>query len=276
MYNNIASRRLAIKTYSDFDNFFLEFIIPFVENASSHQLLKRWYFEKKNMGNVELSFKGDSSVIDNILIPELNQLHRDLWLYPLNNLNIQYQVFKPIEVLEIEVNNLVSEKLLNRLEGDFLEELFFQTSKSMGGWLRTYLHHNIVERTSGVMLYYLGLIYYLERNNERRDILIKKELQNTEEHSTVQEHYYNALVIFGKRLVKILKTDEPFVQEFYELWLNSLNNELSSKYNNGKSFSVGDKTNICKAFKKYLLNIFDLENTIFADIIDKIALASFC
>ena len=92
---------------------------------------------------------------------------------------------------------------------------------------------------------------------------------------TVQEHYYNALVIFGKRLVKILKTDEPFAQEFYEIWLNSLDNELSNNYNYGKSFSVGEKANICTAFKKYLINIFDLEDTIFTEIIDKIASASF-
>ncbi len=271
MFDNNTSRRLMIKTYSDFDNFFLEFILPFVENASSHQLLKGWYFEKKNTGTVELNFKGNSDVIDNILIPELNQLHRDLWLYPLKNLSIQYQIFNPIEILESSASFLKNEKFESESQVDFMEALYFQTSKSMGGWLRTYLHHNIVERTSGVLLYYLGLIHVLEDNNEQRVQLLRNMIVNAKENFEIEEHYYNALVIFGKRLIKILNSGDNLGQEFYREWFNALRLEVS-ECNLDKS--KNSKTYICVAYKKYLINIFDLEQTSFANIIDKIALAA--
>ncbi|GEM_PF-1551474 len=274
MSHKIITRRLEIKTYNDFDNFFLDFILPFVENAALHHLLKSWHFEKKDSENIQLIFKGDGSVIDNILIPELNQLHRDLWLYPLKNLSIQFQLFKPIEISGIQKSFLENEIEENKITGDFLEQLFFLTSVSMGGWLRTYLHHNIVERTSGVLLYYLGLIYILEETNEKRASILKKIYSENDLHLSINEHFHNALVVFGRRLMKLLKTDEQFAQKFYNVWLSSLRNHFSASIKEKKETLLDSKVEVCKIYKKYLINIFDLEQTIYENVIDKIALAT--
>jgi hypothetical protein len=71
----------------------------------------------------------------------------------LKNLSIQFQLFKPIEISGIQKSFLENEIEENKITGDFLEQLFFLTSVSMGGWLRTYLHHNIVERTKNARVF---------------------------------------------------------------------------------------------------------------------------
>lgn len=274
MSHKIISRSLSVKTYNDFDNFFLDFILPFVENAALHNLLKGWHFKKKDSEILELIFKGDASVIDNILIPELNQLHRDLWLYPLKNLSVQYQTFKPIEISFIQNSFLMNGTLEDTIAIDFLEGLFFITSVAMGGWLRTYLHHNIIERTSGVLLYYLGLIYILEETNEQRARILKEIQTENDLGLPINEHYYNALVVFSRRLMKVLKTDEKFAQNFYEVWLTDLRKLFYSTFKGNEEILQENKIEVCAMFKKYLINIFDVEQTIYANVINKIALAT--
>lgn len=274
MSHKIISRSLFIKTYTDFDNFFLDFILPFVENAALHHLLKSWHFKKIGSENIELIFKGDASVIDNILIPEFNQLHRDLWLYPLKNLSIQYQTFKPIEILDFQNAHLLDENIENENAKEFLEGLFFLTAVAMGGWLRTYLHHNVIERTSGVLLFYLGLIYFLEKTNEKRARILKKISTENDLRLPVNEHHYNALVVFSKRLMKVLKTDEQFAQKFYEVWLTDLRALYVSEFLGNIETLLENKIKVCTIYQKYLINIFDLEQTIYVHLINKIALAA--